>query len=909
MAIEDDSVSMHEIIVHSALFRYNSPQNPHPTERGKNATMSAARLHKRAVKKAAKKSAKVAAKKAAASEQKTTRRKIGQYQHQGKNAKRVNNPSVGIADMASDAQDPDTQYQFDPHLQPQLIWHGKRQRDQLDIPLQPLHIHERIDPRAIVRAVQKTNGNGHQLPFELPEENPPLERAVEFYQHSQNWANRLITGDSLHVMNSLLEKESMGGKIQCVYMDPPYGIKYGGNFQPFVHKRDVKDGSDPDFTTEPEMIRAFRDTWETGIHSYLSYLRDRLALCRELLADSGSCFVQISDENVHLVRNIMDEIFGAENFVSIIAYRTTAPLGTKFLTVNYDYLIWYARSKEEMKYRPLFEKKAVGRGTNYAWVDEAGKRRRMNAEEMDDPQNAPGKIFYPSDFASTGYTPTCTYEFEFEGTTVRAGKKSWRTHKQGLENLIRAKRIMLVGKRRRPTFIQYFDDHPVQQISNVWNDTRSAMNKRYVVETDDAVVQRCILMTTDPGDLVFDPTCGSGTTAYVAEQWGRRWITCDASRVALAIARQRLMTAHFPYYKLQDERAGVGGGFVCKTVPHITLKSVANQEYPERETLHDQPDKDNKKMRITGPFTVEAIPSQVTMQTVSPEEIRDGMEPETALDGAAVASRESSRHQIWRDELSANGARSTDGHVVRFSRVESCGGNLLHFEVETEGKNPEFGFVSFGPPHGAMSPAHVDRAIEEAGKRNPRPQLLVFAAFAFDPHAAKTLDEFNWRGGRIVKASMDTDLHVQDLKRKKRKDGDVAFWLMGRPDAELRRTNGDSDEWEVEVRGFDYYNPLQEGAKRLEAGGKEQIVMWMLDTDYDGRQLYPRQVFFPMGGKDEGWAKLGKNLRAELDAERMEKYQGTISLPFQLGEFRRAAVKIVDDRGIESLRVLEAPEQ
>ena len=866
--------------------------------------MSAARLHKRAVKKAAKKSAK----KAVAPEQKSTRRKIGQYQHQGKNAKRVNNPSVGIADMAPDTQDPDTQYQFDPHLQPQLIWCGKRQRDQLEIPLQPLHIHERIDPRAIVRAVQKINGNGYQLPFELPEENPPLERAVEFYQHSQNWANRLITGDSLLVMNSLLEKESMGGKVQCVYMDPPYGIKYGSNFQPFVHKRDVKDGNDPDFTTEPEMIRAFRDTWETGIHSYLSYLRDRLALCRELLADSGSCFVQISDENVHLVRNIMDEVFGAENFAAIITYKTTGGMAQKNAPRRTsDYLIWYAKNKEQMKFRRLFVESELDTRLFRLVEDAYGRRRSITPEEREKPEKMEKglRLYRTLPLHSKSGSDRTPREFDGEMWTIPSG--SWRYSQAGFEALIKARRI--VREKTVLGAIRYRDDFPYEELTSNWTDTGPEISKIYAVQTSLRPLKRCLLMTTDPGDLVFDPTCGSGTTAYVAEEWGRRWITCDASRVALAVARQRLMTAHFPFYKLQDERAGVSGGFVCKTVPHITLKSVANQEHPERETLHDQPDLDRKRTRITGPFTVEAIPSQVTMQTVSPEEIRDGMEPETSSDGATVASRESSRHQIWRDELSANGARSTDGHMVRFSRVESCGGNLLHLEVETEGKNPEFGFVSFGPPHGAMSPAHVDRAIEEAGKRNPRPQLLIFAAFAFDPHAAKTLDEFNWRGGRIVKATMDPDLHVQDLKRNKRKDGDAAFWLMGRPDAELRRANGDSDEWEVEVRGFDYYNPLQEGAKRLEAGGKEQIVMWMLDTDYDGRQLYPRQVFFPMGGKDGGWAKLGKNLRAELDAERMEKYQGTISLPFQLGEFRRAAVKIVDDRGIESLRVLEAPAQ
>ena len=872
--------------------------------------MSAARLHKRAKKAAAKKrgaaTRKTAAKavvKAAVREiaqqnrgdnQNNPRRKIGQYHHGNHAAQRLNIPPAGIALLGSDDRQAQTQYDFDPHLQPQLNWRNKRQRDQLSIPLQPLHIHERIDPRAIIRAVQKNNGNGQQLPFELPEANPPLERAVEFYQHPQNWANRLIAGDSLLVCNSLLEKESMGEKVQCVYMDPPYGIKYGGNFQPFVDKRDAKDGDDKDLTTEPEMIRAFRDTWELGIHSYLSYLRDRLALCRELLAESGSCFVQISDENVHLVRNIMDEIFGAENFVALISYATSTGRTAKHLDSVYDRIIWFAKDLGNLKYRQLFIEKQP---------DEAA----FPYQEKD------GRRFALGDLSSQHASQTRSAPFVFEGREYSPPKgRQWSTHAEGMERLVRAGRVYPYSE-TQIRLKKYFDDFPVSKIHNTWHDTQMgafAAEKVYVVQTQTRIIQRCLLMSTDPGDLVLDPTCGSGTTACVAEQWGRRWITCDASRVALAVARQRLMTAHFPYYKLRDERAGAGGGFVCKTVPHITLKSIANGERPQTETIHDKPHEDGKRRRITGPFTVEAIPSPVTVRTVSPEEIRDGVaNPEAASDGAAVSSRESSRHQAWRDELSANGARGKDGDVVRFSRVETCGGNLLHLEVEAEGKDPEYGFVSFGPEHAPMSSEHVDKAIEEAGKRSPRPRLLVFAAFAFDPQAAKTLDEFGWRGGRIVKAAMDPDLHVQDLKRKKRGAKDAAFWLMGRPDAELRRAEGgpDSEEWEVEVLGFDYYNPLREGAGRLETGGREQIAMWMLDTDYDGRQLYPRQVFFPMS-ENKGWERLARNLRAELDEERMERYRGTVSLPFRLGDFRRAAVKIVDKRGIESLRVLEAPE-
>ena len=606
----------------------------------------------------------------------------------------------------------------------------------------------------------------------------------------------------------------------------------------------------------------------------------------------------------------MDEIFGRENFVSLITFTKTSPLVSKLLARRCDYIIWYANDKDKCKYRPLFMRKNLG--NRYVHVElKNGERRKMTQEERENPSTLPegAEPFALDKLQSTGYTKTCYYDFEFEGRLIKRRAHSWQTNKEGMKSLIAANRVW--GKGEIPGYVRKYSDFPFQQIDHLWGDSGGAPGMVYVVETNPKIIQRCILMTTDPGDLVFDPTCGSGTTAVVAEQWGRRWITCDASRVALAIARQRLLTANFPYYNLRDERAGVSGGFVCRTVPHITLKSIANQERPPTETLHDQPEVDRKKARIAGPFTVEGLPSPVV---VSPEEIKSGVDG--ALDGADAISSEhaSSRHAMWARELADNGARGRDGETVHFSRAEACGaGRYLHLEVETAGAHPQPGFVSFGPQHAPMGSAHVARALEEAALFSPRPKLLVFAAFAFDPQAAKTLDEFNWPGGRIVKATMDPDLHVRDLKRHKRKAGDAAFWLMGRPDAELRLAeagegSGEGEEWIVEVRGFDYYNPRKPAEDRLEKGEKENIAMWMLDTDYDGRQLYPRQVFFPLGGKEGGWGRLSRALRAELDAERMEKYRGTVSLPFQLGDFRRAAVKIVDDSGIESIRVLEAPE-
>ena len=495
-------------------------------------------------------------------------------------------------------------------LDPQLVWRGKDEQDWSDLVVNapPLYIQERVHPKVLIddlmqqsEQARRAQDNNIQPGFAdlfadfngLPSEDAK----TEFYQHDANWSNRMILGDSLQVMASLAEREGLRGKVQCIYIDPPYGIKFNSNFQWSTTSPIVKDGKADHITREPEQVKAFRDTWRDGIHSYLTYLRDRLTVARDLLTESGSIFVQIGDENIHRVRALMDEVFGVENFVSLISYRTTAPLVSKYLTTNYDHLVWYSRDKVHLKFRPAFEQKPMGKGTNYAWVkDVKGTNRRMTSDELADVLLVQARVFYPSDFASTGYTPSCTYDFGFNGDVVKAGSKSWRTNEKGLVRLVNSDRIMLIGKNNRPCFIQFHEDQPVQQISNVWTDTRSAMSKQYVVETENAVIERCILMTSDPGDLVLDPTCGSGTTVYVAEQWGRRWITIDTSRVALALARARIMGARYPYYLLADSRAGqlkeaeierkapsesprygdIRQGFVYERVPHITLRAIAN---------------------------------------------------------------------------------------------------------------------------------------------------------------------------------------------------------------------------------------------------------------------------------------------------------------------------------------------
>lgn len=840
---------------------------------------------------------------------------IESYEHKDK--QRVNNPPIG---MVTSETDPDTEkknkYSYDPHLDPQLIWSGKAEHTSFEVPTVSLHVHERIDPRSIIEAVKKKNrdSSNQQLSFfEQLEEELPLRHAIDFYKHSHDWSNRLVAGDSLLVMNSMLEKEGMAGKVQMVYIDPPYGIKYGSNFQPFINKRDVKDGKDEDLTAEPEQIRAFRDTWELGIHSYLTYLRDRLLLARELLTESGSVFVQISDENVHHVRELMDEVFGAENFFSLITFKKTLPLGSSGLAGISDYLLWYTKDKKTVKYRDLFEKKPIGEGTGYTWIELAnGERRKMTSEERHNVKIIPknSRCFFTSALASSGYTKTCMFDFEYENKTFKCGNKSWRTNEEGMKRLISANRIMASG--RLPTFIQYHNDFPVQPLHNLWNDTHGASEMQYVVQTSVKVIQRCLLMTTDPGDLVFDPTCGSGSTAYVAEQWGRRWITCDTSRVALTLAKQRLMTAVYDYYELAYPEQGVGSGFKYKTVPHITLKSIANNEPPSTETLYDQPYVDRKKRRVSGPFTVEAVPSPAVK---SIEEILEGT-PQPA-DLSITRSGETLRQNEWRDELMRCGIRGKLGQQILFARLEPLPGcRYLHCDGETltndkgsdrvrdggAASSSQRIVVSFGPEHAPLVKTQVNNAINEALKLVPNPKLIVFAAFQFDPDAAKDIDETNWPGITLLKVQMNADLLTDDLKKKR--SSNESFWLIGQPDIEVEKikTGEDKGKYRVKVNGFDYYNTK---SGNIESGDSRQIAVWLLDTDYDKRSLYPRQVFFPQAGKKEGWSKLARNLKAEIDEELIEAYRGTVSLPFSAGEHSCIAVKIVDDRGIESLRVME----
>lgn len=871
---------------------------------------------------------------------------IQQYDHPDK--KRAYNPPVGLVTPKTDPPASKKKYQYDPHLDPQLVWAGKAEHTSFEVPTVSLHVHERIDPKTIIEAVKRKNGNGNgQMNlFETPEENPRLSEALEFYQHSHGWSNRLIAGDSLLVMNSLLEKEGLGGQVQMIYIDPPYGVKYKSNFQPFVNKRNVADSDrDEDLNQEPEMIRAFRDTWELGVHSYLTYIRDRLCLAKDLLTDSGHIFVQISDENLHHIKEIMDEVFGLNNFCGYITYRTTGGQSTSLLSVSVDYLIWFTKDKEqaEKKFRQLTRPKVPGEpgATQYTFIEPrngSSDPRPMTEEEIENQSSLDESLRILAH--DTLYSQGAPSDPD-DRTFIWRGKKyicpsntHWKpgVKSGGMQKLADANRLMLIGNTLR--YKRYVEDSPVSEIDNVWNDTSISgfgRKKQYVVETNSKVVERCILMTTDPGDLVFDPTCGSGTTAEMSEKWGRRWITCDTSRISITLAKQRLVTTNLGYYLLAQPKEGIGSGLLYESVPHIKLGSITNNpeikpglkgnklqeiisKYSDKRPLYDQPKIDNSKARVTGPFTVEAVPAPV----VKP--LGDVPEPQ-AGDASVTRSGETQRHQEWRDELLKTGVRAKNGQMILFSRVEPLPGTRwLHAEAETRpndrgkdsvrekdvlyGQKPERVVISFGPEHAPLEQTRVDLAWEEARTLNPTPTLILFASFQFDPEAAKDIDELTEEktGMKFLKVQMNTDLLTEDLK-KKRTDNQ-SFWLIGQPDVELRqiKKGEDKGQWRVEVHGFDYYNTK---TGKIESGDTGNIAMWMLDPDYDGRALYPRQVFFPMSGEKDGWSRLAKNLKAEIDEELIEAYRGTVSLPFEVGKYKRAAVKIVDDRGIESLKIID----
>ncbi|MDY7053368.1 site-specific DNA-methyltransferase [Limnospira fusiformis] len=796
--------------------------------------------------------------------------------------------------------------------EPFLNWSGKAERSSLEVPTLPLFVHERLSTRAILETLKSHEIGGDQLNlFDLF--NDPqwsiTDQILRAYEYQGNWVNRMILGDSLITMNSLVQYEGMAGKVQMIYMDPPYGVKFGSNFQPFVKKRDVKHNEDEHFTREPEMVKAYRDTWELGLHSYLSYLRDRLLLARELLTESGSVFVQISDENVHHVREIMDEVFGAENFVSLISFQKTSTAATSLMPAVNDYLIWVAKSKQVVKYNQIFSDKKESVGiSEYQFIEspDGKKIRRLSIEEKENNSLIPDgwKLFRQSDITSQDSSDTRSFIYEFDGDNFKPGvNRHWSTSKEGLDKLANLGRLMKRGKSL--AFVRYLSDQPVFPIGNLWTDvifSSRSEDRTYVVQTSYKVIQRCLLMTTDPGDIVLDITCGSGTTAYVAEQWGRRWITCDVSRVPLALARQRLLTATFPWYELKDGNSP-SGGFVYKRkqnkkgeevggiVPHITLKSIANDEPSTEEILVDRPEVDNSIVRVCSPFTIEGtIPPPVDMENQE--------EPETE---AVVIENHRSYEQRMLEILRKSPIlHLPQNRTIRLYQVrETARSRNLSAEAMTQARDLEIAETSeteeaiaflFGPENGAIAERTVFEAAREAhSKKYAHLFVIGFAISAIARQFVEHCQDTMSIPATYIQAT--PDLLMGDLL-KHMKSSQI-FSVCGLPEIKVHRT--EDGKYQVELLGLDVFDPT---TMEVESQPGKNVPAWFLDTDYNGLCFHVNQAFFP---RTSAWEGIKKALKGTYDDEVWEHLAGTKSAPFEPGEYKEIAVKVIDDRGNELL--------
>ena len=955
---------------------------------------------------------------------------IQDYRHD--DAKRKNNPAAGIAAQGRLTEPPKVEYAYNPHRppclrfdgngnadrlpellekakrkvlseeevnllaealqqhEPWLEWSGKQEAKAFTVDPVALHIHERVSAKAIMKIAARENVQRNLFA------DPQLEytEAVQFYQHDVEWANRLILGDSLTVMNSLAQREALEGKVQTIYFDPPYGIKFASNFQPTVFQRNVTDRAQ-DLTREPEQIQAYRDTWHLGVHSYLAYLRDRLVVARELLTDSGSIFVQISDENVHRVRCLLDEVFGAENFVGEIVFRTRTTSKSNYLTVVNDFILWYAKDRERLKFRPLFAKKPLKKRFSKAELPNGEILSAFSGEDLID--NFPeGTRFFQSDPLSGGASPNQPFVFRNKRyNPTRHG--GWRVTLEGLERLKKADRIISQETLR---YKFYFSDSDYMELDNLWEERLHQQNRSYVVQTNEIVIQRCMLMTTDPGDLVLDPTCGSGTTAYAAEQFGRRWITIDTSRIAVALARQRLLTGTFDYYKLKDESKGIAGGFVLKIVPHIEANEIANNialdpifakhepilaeklaelnrhlaavgkstraellakladkqkregkraiteadrrrwilpetawqewevpfdtdpDWPEAlraalteyreafqakmkevnaciesssagEELVDQPQIERGKLRVSGPFTVEAVqPAETSLDTESPI----GGEPMEAL---ATFDEESAAAETVNAEthlaemlrlLRQDGVQFPNTQKMQFATLDPLEGGILHAEGRWEGTERRVA-VTFGPQHGPVTALQVSRCLRIAAQRGY--DELVFAGFSFDGAAQAAIQADPDPSVRSHLAHINPDVTMGDLLKDT--SSTQLFTVFGLPRTRLDEV--DDGKYTVTMEGVDIYEPVKDAVFSANA---DQVAAWFVDTDYDESTFCISQAFFP---DKKAWERIARALKGVVDAERFEQFSGTVSLPFAAGQHQRVAVKVIDARGNEVMRV------
>ena len=817
-----------------------------------------------------------------------TKKDIKNYKQTGK---RKNIPEVGLVSSATDKVGEKKKYAFDPYLDPQLQWSGKVEKNELEVDTVSLHVHERIDPKTLIEKLKaKSESKAPQVSgqlelnfFDNPGFEKPLNKALQFYEHEQDWSNRLIAGDSLLVMNSLLEKEGMAGKIQTIFMDPPYGINYRSNFQPFTNKKDHKDGADDSIPHEPEMIRAFRDTWELGIHSYLTHIRDRALLCKELISETGSMFFQINDTNLHHAKEILDEIFGSNNFFGMICFQKVAsPLAAEnSLPSKLDFILWYAKDISKIKYHKLYIRRPNDISVGYNNIElKDGSRRKLTKKEKVGLEPMPeGKLFKPIDLFKSG--PGSKYEIEVEGKVYDSGKKWWGQTKEDIQKLVNLKRVVPYGNSL--TFIRYLEDFPYKQLDHLWDGLSGARDKVYVVQTNEEVIKRCILMTSTAGEIVFDPTCGGGTTAVAAERLGRKWITCDTSRVALNLARKRIMTEVYDYYKLQNPDEGLSGGLLYKEVERLTPSLIAKGHSGKKETIYLEPQKDSTIKRVTGPFTVEAVPS-VRVKNIS-DTSSDNFEQDI---------------ENYINEISSTGIQTLQGKKINFINIEKTKGfQHIHAVGQIEEENShKNAYVCFGPDYAPMEQTQIEHAVFELREIFDEECVLIFCAFHFDPEASKDIDHFNHEKITFLKSQMSVDLLTEDLRKKR--SSNQSFWLIGQPDIEIKQ---EGKQYKVEIKGFDYYNPSK---GQIESKGIDGIALWMIDTNYDERSVCPDQFFFPIEDQND-WTKLKRSLKEEIDVEKIDFYQGSVSELFDSGDHKKIAVKIVDNRGIESLIVRELP--
>jgi adenine-specific DNA-methyltransferase len=904
-------------------------------------------------------------------------------------AKRKNIPTAEYqAVIQKEQEHPRTiRYVRNTDLDPQLVWRGKDEQDWSDLVVHapPLYIQEKVHPKVLIddllRQTKEREHDAGMLTPDLFADFNGIPKGVdktEFYQHDQNWSNRMILGDSLQVMASLAEREGLRGRVQCIYFDPPYGIKFNSNFQWSTTSRDVKDGKADHITREPEQVKAFRDTWRDGIHSYLTYLRDRLTVARDLLTESGSIFVQIGDENVHRVRAVMDEVFGDENCVSLVTLKKTTSASSELLPGVSDYVLWYAKARGQVKYRKPFLLKVAGEAgaTQYRYVQsDDTTRRQIGSSESPIVASQSGRLFSHDNI--TSQRPPGDFPVEFEGKTIRPPTGYWKTGEIGMARLRAAKRLMIVGKTLR--YVRFLGDFPVFPITNLWEDTVTSGfddAKLYVVQTNTSVVERCILMATDPGDLVLDPTCGSGTTATVAEQWGRRWITIDTSRVALALARARIMGARYPFYLLADSREGqvkeaevtravpssqstqgnIRHGFVYERVPHITLKSIANNAEidviweqwqaklePLREKLNAKVGKQWQEWEIPREVVfgwsggakklhAEWWQARIARQQEIDKSIAAKAEFEYLYDkpyddkkkvrvaGPFTVESLSPHRMLGVDEdddlIDPRVAEQGDEYAPKQTFPQMILENLKAAGVQQAHKEDRITFTALTAWPGELVCGEGRYMEGDAEKRAAifigpefgtvqRADLVaaareagdasfdVLIACAFNYEAHTT--EFN-KLGRIpvLKARMNADLHMaEDLKNTGK--GNL-FVIFGEPDIDLITVK--DGKLRVKVKGVDVFKP-QTG--EVISDGADGIACWFIDTDYNEESFFVRQAYFL--GQNDPYNALKTTLKAEIDPEAWATLHSDTSRPFDKPKTGRIAVKVINHLGDEVMKV------